>query len=88
VIDELRTDVTKTRKDGTRGRLRIDYGDHRNPEAAVAWLWKFVVCGVADYPESALRGAGSWVLVRGMVGWVAPDNHRVSRKASSWSGGR
>jgi hypothetical protein len=23
-IDELRTDVTKTRKDGTRGRLRID----------------------------------------------------------------
>jgi ParB/RepB/Spo0J family partition protein len=42
VIDELRTDVTKTRKDGTRGRLRIDYGDHRNPEAAVAWLWKFV----------------------------------------------
>jgi hypothetical protein len=42
VIDELRTDVTKTRKDGTRGRLRIDYGDHRNPEAALAWLWKFV----------------------------------------------
>jgi ParB/RepB/Spo0J family partition protein len=42
VIDELRSDVTKTRKDGTRGRLRIDYGEHRNPEAAVAWLWKFV----------------------------------------------
>jgi hypothetical protein len=42
VIDELRTDVTRTRKDGTRGRLRIDYGDHRNPEAALAWLWKFV----------------------------------------------
>jgi hypothetical protein len=42
VIDELRTDVTKTRKDGTRGRLRIDYGDHSNPEAALAWLWKFV----------------------------------------------
>jgi hypothetical protein len=42
VIEELRTDVTKTRKDGTRGRLRIDYGDHRNPEAALQWLWKFV----------------------------------------------
>ena len=42
VVDEMRNDVTKTRKDGTRGRLRIDYGDHRNPEAALAWLWKFV----------------------------------------------
>jgi ParB/RepB/Spo0J family partition protein len=42
VIDELRTDVTRTRKDGTRGRLRVDYGDHRNPEAALAWLWRFV----------------------------------------------
>ena len=42
VIDELRSDVTKTRKDGSRGRLRFDYGDHRNPEAALAWLWKFV----------------------------------------------
>jgi hypothetical protein len=42
VVDELRTDVTKTRKDGSRGRLRIDYGDHRDPQAALAWLWKFV----------------------------------------------
>ena len=42
VIDELRTDVTKTRKDGSRGRLRIDYGDHRDPQAAIAWLWKFI----------------------------------------------
>ena len=31
VIDEFRTDVTKTRKDGSRGRLRIDYGDPRQP---------------------------------------------------------
>jgi hypothetical protein len=43
VVDELRTDVTKTRKDGSRGRLRLDYGDHRDPQAALAWLWKFVV---------------------------------------------
>ena len=42
VIDELRTDVTKTRKDGTRGRLRYDYGDHRDPQAALAWLWKYI----------------------------------------------
>jgi hypothetical protein len=42
VVDELRTDVTKTRKDGSRGRLRYDYGDHRNPEAAIAWLWRFL----------------------------------------------
>jgi hypothetical protein len=41
-VDELRTDATKTRKDGTRGRLRIDYGDHRDPQAAIAWLWKFI----------------------------------------------
>jgi len=42
VIDELRNDVTKTRKDGTPGRLRLDYGDHRNPDAALKWLWTFV----------------------------------------------
>jgi ParB/RepB/Spo0J family partition protein len=42
VVDELREDVTKTRKDGSRGRLRIDYGDERDPQAAVKWLWKFV----------------------------------------------
>jgi hypothetical protein len=41
-VDELRTDITKTRKDGTRGRLRIDYGEHRDPQAAIAWLWKFI----------------------------------------------
>ena len=28
---ELCADVTKTKKDGTRGRLRIDYGDPRQP---------------------------------------------------------
>lgn len=42
VIDELRTDVTKTRKDGTRGRLRYDYGEHRDPQAALAWLRKYI----------------------------------------------
>ena len=42
VIDELRTDVTNPRKDGSRGRVRIDYGDPKEPDAAVNWLWKFV----------------------------------------------
>src|SRR4051812_23900903 len=42
VVGELRSDVTKTRKDGTRGRLRYDYGDGRDPQAALAWLWKFL----------------------------------------------
>ena len=42
VVEELRADVTKTRKDGSRGRLRIDYGDYRDPQAALAWLWKFI----------------------------------------------
>jgi ParB/RepB/Spo0J family partition protein len=42
VIGELREDVTKTRKDGTAGRMRIDYGDHRNPEPAVKWLWRYI----------------------------------------------
>jgi hypothetical protein len=55
VIDELRADITKTRKDGSRGRLRIDYGDHRNPEAALQWLWKFVLCRVPSYAEGSSR---------------------------------
>jgi hypothetical protein len=41
MIDEFRTDVTKMRKDGSRGRLRIDYGDPR-PQDAVKWLFKFL----------------------------------------------
>jgi ParB/RepB/Spo0J family partition protein len=41
-INELRTDVTKTRKDGSRGRLRYDYDDHRDPQAAIAWLWRYI----------------------------------------------
>jgi hypothetical protein len=30
VVEELRSDVTPTRKDGSRGRLKIDYGDPRS----------------------------------------------------------
>jgi ParB/RepB/Spo0J family partition protein len=42
VIDEFRTDVTKTLKDGSRGRLRIAYEDPHKPEKPIAWLWKFI----------------------------------------------
>ena len=42
VIEEFRTDVTKTRRDGSRGALRIDYGDPRKPEKPITWLWKWL----------------------------------------------
>jgi hypothetical protein len=45
VIEDFRTDVTKTKKDGKRGRLKIDYGDRHaadHPTAAMQWLWKFL----------------------------------------------
>lgn len=40
VLGELRSDVTKTRKDGSRGRLRLDYDS--DPQAPLAWLWRFL----------------------------------------------
>ena len=42
VIEEFRADVTKTRKDGTKGALRIDYGTGREPQEPVEWLWKYI----------------------------------------------
>jgi len=36
VIEEFRADVTKTLKDGSRGKLRIDYGDPKQPEKPIA----------------------------------------------------
>jgi hypothetical protein len=42
VIEEFREDVTKTKKDGSRGALRISYGDQHQPEDQVAWMWKFI----------------------------------------------
>ena len=66
VVEELRCDVTKTRKDDSRGRLRIDYGDHRDPQAAISWLWKFIVCRAAGYAESAL--GSPWMPAQPRVG--------------------
>jgi hypothetical protein len=37
--------ILDNRKDGTSGRLRIDYGDARQPDAALKWLWRYVDAG-------------------------------------------
>jgi ParB/RepB/Spo0J family partition protein len=42
VIEQFRADVTKTRKDGSKGALRIDYGNGREPEEPLRWLWKYI----------------------------------------------
>jgi hypothetical protein len=42
VIDQFRADATKTLKDGTKGKLRIDYGDPRDPKEPINWLWRFL----------------------------------------------
>jgi hypothetical protein len=34
--------IPDKRKDGSRGKLRIDYGDPKHPEKPIAWLWKFI----------------------------------------------
>jgi hypothetical protein len=70
VVGDQREDVTKTRKDGGRGRPRFDYGDHRDSQAAVAWLWKFVLCRVEGYAEPRRRGArfGGSALLWGIMG--------------------
>ena len=34
--------VPDNRKDGSKGKLRIDYGDPHQPADAVKWLWKFI----------------------------------------------
>jgi hypothetical protein len=82
VIDELRTDVTKTRKDGTRGRLRYDYGDHRDPQAALAWLWTFI-----DAAKTAgeLHGRALVVIAAAQhaTRLVAPASQRMP--ATRWS---
>jgi hypothetical protein len=42
VIDEFRTDVTKTLQNGSKGKLRIDYADPRDPEQQLRWMWRFI----------------------------------------------
>lgn len=42
VIGDFRQDVTKTKKDGTRGALRITYGDGLNHSNQAHWLWTYL----------------------------------------------
>jgi hypothetical protein len=34
--------ILDKRKDGSKGTLRVDYGEHRDPAEPIKWLWKFV----------------------------------------------
>jgi ParB/RepB/Spo0J family partition protein len=82
VVDELRTDVTKTLKDGSRGRLRIDYGDHRDPHAALQWLWKYIDAGKS---AGELYGRALVVIAaeQHATRLVVPSSQR--RPATRWS---
>jgi ParB/RepB/Spo0J family partition protein len=42
VIGDFREDKTKERKDGSRGALRIVYGDGNKHENQSHWLWKYL----------------------------------------------
>jgi hypothetical protein len=53
VLDEQRTTTTPTLKSGQPGKTKVSYGE---PEDALKWLWKFVLCRAVGYAESALGG--------------------------------
>jgi hypothetical protein len=82
VIDEFRADATKTRKDGSAGKLRIDYGDPHQPDAPVKWLWSFV-----DGARTAGELYGRALVVIAAEQYasrlVVPQSQRTS--PSSWS---
>ncbi len=82
VIDEFRSDVTKTRKDGSRGKLRIDYGDPHDRDTAVKWLWTFV-----DGAKTAGELYGRAIVVIAAEQYasrlVVPTSQRAS--ATGWS---
>jgi ParB/RepB/Spo0J family partition protein len=82
VVEEMRADVTKTRKDGSRGWLRIDYGDYRDPQAALAWLWKFID-GAKTAGELYGRALVVIVAEQHASPLVVPSNQRMP--ASRWS---
>jgi hypothetical protein len=52
VLDEQRTTTTPTLKSGQPGKTKVSYGE---PEDALKWLWKFVVCRVPSYAEGPSR---------------------------------
>ncbi len=42
IIEQFRTDATKTRKDGTPGQKRIQYTDPHDLGDPIGWLWRFI----------------------------------------------
>ena len=48
MLDEHRTTETPTLKSGKPGKTKVSYGE---PDVAVKWLWKFVLCRAGCYAE-------------------------------------
>ena len=95
VIEEFRADVTKTRKDGSKGALRIDYGNGREPQEPVRWLWKYLdgaktageIYGRALVVIAAEQYASRLVVPQASAR-TQPDGHRIRtsrpRRCGSW----
>jgi hypothetical protein len=86
VIGDFRQDVTKTRKDGSRGRLRIDDGDPRaagTAEPAVAWLWRYV-----DGAKSAGELYGRTLVVKAAEHYAPSAPSLVANVAGGSAGPR
>jgi hypothetical protein len=66
VLDEHRTSETRTLKSGQPGKPKVTYAE---PDDALKWLWKFVVCRAPCYAESA-RGGRRFGCSAGMVALV------------------
>ncbi len=48
MLDEQRTTTTPTLKSGQPGKTKVGYGE---PEDALKWLWKFILCRAVGYAE-------------------------------------
>jgi hypothetical protein len=74
VIGDFRTEFTKTLQSGARGKLRIDYGNPREPQDPIKWMWRFI-----DGAKSAgeLYGRALVVICAEQYAWECRRN-RVS----------
>ena len=80
VIEEFRADVTKTLKDGSRGKLRIDYGDPKQPDR------RSLGCGsssTAPRPPASYMAAhsSSSPLSSTRAGWSFPQASSSAQSA-------
>jgi ParB/RepB/Spo0J family partition protein len=83
VLDEHRKTETPTLKSGRPGKTKITYGE---PEDAVKWLWRFVVCRAAGYAESAGGGPRCACTTWAGSGKRLSIITAIPRRASGWSG--